>query len=262
LLLHYQPVIDSATGWVRSVEALVRWQHPEQGLVSPGIFIPIAEQSGLIVPIGDWVLRAACLQAVQWMNDAQPLAINVNVSTLQLAGDDYVTGVLSTLRETGLPPHMLELEVTESALAGDTQIIAQKLTELRDARVRVAIDDFGAGYSSLARVHDLPIDTLKLDRAFIHAITDNASPAPVHHRTAVVRSVATLAHSLGLKLVAEGVENESQARFLRRIGYDSLQGYLYSKPISASDIPRTIQRLGLKPLEDMSQASVNIYAAA
>lgn len=245
LLLHYQPVVD-AEKRVRGVEALVRWQTSE-GLISPAKFIPIAEQTGLIVPIGTWVLKMACAQAAAWAQAGVMLPVNVNVSTLQFAKDDFVDLVLSTLQETNLPPTLLVLEVTESVLGHNSAEIARKLNTLREAGVAVAIDDFGAGYSSLSRVHALPIDTLKVDREFVSAITEKDNEAPLHHRTAVLRAIATLAHSLGLKLVAEGVENESQARFLRRIGYDGMQGYLFSKPVPADQILPLVNDLGLAP---------------
>lgn len=246
LLLHYQPVVD-AEKRVKAVEALIRWQQPE-GMISPAKFIPIAETTGLIVPIGAWVLKTACTQAAAWAEAGMAIPVNVNVSTLQFAKDDFVEAVFTTLRETGLPPQMLVIEVTESVLGQNSGEIAKKLTALRAAGVQIAIDDFGAGYSSLSRVHALPIDTLKVDREFVNAITENPDDAPLHHRTAVLRAVATLAHSLGLKLVAEGVENESQARFLRRIGYDGMQGYLFSKPVPADKIPGVIEQLGLAPV--------------
>ena len=231
LLLHYQPVVD-AQGATVAVEALVRWRHPEQGLISPGKFIPIAEQTGLIIPIGNWVLETACRQAAAWTEAGNALRVNVNVSTLQLARPDFVATVMGTLTKTGLSPTQLELEVTESAMSMDAKELAGKLTELQSAGISIAIDDFGAGYSSLGRLHELPINTLKIDRAFVSAITDRDCGIPLHHRTAVLRSVATLAHSLGLRLVAEGVEHISQRRFLQRIGYDFMQGYLFSKPVA------------------------------
>lgn len=235
LLLHYQPVVN-AGGEMIAVEALVRWNHPEQGLVPPAKFIPVAEQTGLIVPIGNWVLETACRQAAEWAAGGNPLRVNVNVATAQLARPDFVNTVLSVLARTELPPALLELEITESAMSVDAKELASKLNDLRAAGISIAIDDFGAGYSSLGRVHELPINTLKIDRAFVSAITDRDTGVPLHQRTAVIRAVATLGHSLGLRLVAEGVENISQHRFLRRIGYDCMQGFLFSKPVPADEI--------------------------
>jgi len=235
LLLHYQPVVDH-DGRTLAVEALVRWNRSGSGLISPARFIPIAEQTGLIIPIGNWVLETACRQAADWAAIGNPLRVNVNVATLQLAKPDFVSTVMTTLEKTGLPPSLLELEVTESAMSMDAKELAAKLGQLRAAGISIAIDDFGAGYSSLGRVHELPISTLKLDRMFVNAITDRDSEVPLARRTAVIRAVATLGHSLGLRLVAEGVENSSQQRFLRRIGYDCMQGYLFSKPVAAEQI--------------------------
>lgn len=251
LLLHYQPIVDRDKR-VTGVEALVRWKHPEQGLISPAKFIPIAEQTGLIVPIGTWVLQQACQQAAQWELEGKPLKVNVNVSTLQFTKDDFVGIVFDAITRSNLDPRLLELELTESVLITDQGEMAQKLATLRNAGVTIAIDDFGAGYSSLSRLHSLPIDTLKIDRAFIREITDKDAATPLHHRTAVLRAMATLGNSLGLRLVAEGVECEDQASFLRRIGYEAMQGYLYAKPMPADGIDAVLQTLGLakrrKPL--------------
>ncbi|MBC7784447.1 MAG: bifunctional diguanylate cyclase/phosphodiesterase [Burkholderiales bacterium] len=244
LVLHYQPIVDRE-GKISGVEALVRWKHPELGLIPPGKFIPIAEQTGLILPIGTWVLTEAAQQAAQWAIEGMAFRMNVNVSTLQFAQDDYVSIVASTLEKTAVDPKQLELEVTEGVFATESAEIVAKFGRLRALGVRVAIDDFGAGYSSLSRVHSLPIDTLKIDRAFINEITVKDAATPLHHRTAVLRAMATLGHSLGLRLVAEGVETRDQAAFLRRIGYDAMQGYLYSKPVTAEQIPDLVKRLGL-----------------
>ncbi len=244
LTLHYQPILDRAEK-ITNVEALVRWNHPEQGMIPPGKFIPIAEQTGMIIKIGNWVLREAAQQASQWALAGMPIRININVSALQLAKNDFVETVSATLDATQVDPGLLELEVTEGLFENNSREIVDKIAALRNLGLRIAIDDFGSGYSSLSRVHALPIDTLKIDRAFINEITVKDSPTPLHHRTAVLRAMATLGHSLGLKLVAEGVESRDQARFLLRIGYDALQGYLFSKPVPADDIPVLVQKFGL-----------------
>jgi EAL domain-containing protein (putative c-di-GMP-specific phosphodiesterase class I) len=231
-VLHYQPIVDSSRR-VTGVEALVRWRHPEQGMISPAKFIPVAEQTGMIVPLGTWVLRQAAKQAADWAAQNRRVRMNVNVSTLQFARDDFVDTVLGVLAETDMDASLLELELTESVFIIDPLEIGKKLVRLREAGIRVAIDDFGAGYSSLSRLHSLPIDTLKIDRAFINEITDSDSPISLHHRTAVLGAMATLGHSLGLRLVAEGVENEIQAEFLEDVGYDAMQGYLFAKPMPA-----------------------------
>ena len=244
LLLHYQPIVDQKLH-ITGVEALVRWNRPERGLVPPDKFIPLAEQSGLIVPLGAWVLKTACRQAAAWARMGHPLRMNVNASALQLVRPDFVPTVLRTLQEEALDPTLLELELTETLLTIDAAIIRERLDALRAAGVRVAIDDFGAGSSSLARVHHLPIDTLKIDRAFVRAITDE-NDTPLHHRTAVLRAVATLAHSLNLRLVAEGVENTAQRSFLKRIGYGAMQGYLFSRPVPADKLQLLLDQTTLK----------------
>lgn len=255
LLLHYQPIVDRDQH-VTGVEALLRWKHPEQGLVSPAKFIPIAEQTGLIVPIGTWVLQQACQQAAQWAIAGKPLKVNVNVSTLQFTKEDFVGIVFDAITRSNLDSRLLELELTESVLITDPSEMAEKLATLRSAGVTIAIDDFGAGYSSLSRLHSLPIDTLKIDRAFIREITEKDSTTPLHHRTAVLRAMATLGHSLGLRLVAEGVEVEDQASFLRRIGYEAMQGYLYAKPMPADQIDAVLQSLGLARPRQLAPANV------
>jgi len=240
LLLHYQPIVDMKRH-VTGVEALVRWTRPERGLVPPDRFIPLAEQTGLIVPLGAWVLKEACRQAAAWARAGHRLQMNVNASALQFVRADFVPTVLRTLQEEGLDPTQLEIELTESLLTIDAAVIRERLDALRAAGVRVAIDDFGAGSSSLSRVHSLAIDTLKIDREFVRAITDETD-TPLHHRTAVLRAVATLAHSLNLKLVAEGVENVAQRNFLKRLGYNALQGYLFSRPLPAEQVEALFER--------------------
>ena len=244
LSLNYQPIVNKE-GLVSGVEALLRWEHPDCGPISPAKFIPIAEQTGLIVPIGTWVLRQACQQAAEWRLAGSAVPINVNVSAVQFAADDFEEILDAALADTGLPTDLLELELTESAICADNTDLACKLQRIRDLGIRIAIDDFGAGYSNLSRLHDFPIDTIKIDRAFICEISDKDAATPLHHRTAVLRAMATLGHSLGLKLVAEGVETEGQAAYLRRIGYDALQGYLFAKPMAAGDFAQFVADRGL-----------------
>ncbi len=244
LLLHYQPIVDR-DGKVTGVEALVRWQHPEHGLISPAKFIPIAEQTGLIVPIGTWVLKQATHQAAQWTLQGLPMRINVNVSTLQFFKDDFSDIVSDALERSGLGAQQLELELTESVFIMNETEIAKKLAALRKTGVRIAIDDFGAGYSNLSRLHNLPIDTLKIDRAFVSEITVKDSATPLHHRTAVLRAMATLGNSLGLTLVAEGVESEDEMKFLKRVGYEAMQGYYFAKPQPADRVAETVRAIGL-----------------
>ena len=250
--LHYQPLVD-AHGRVISAEALLRWRHPQRGLVPPGVFIPVAEQTGLIAPIGAWVVRETVRQAAFWRAGGLEVRVACNVSPVQFAVGDFYAVVKDALAGSGLPPTLLELEVTEGLLMNDSVAVAQKLACLRGEGVRVAVDDFGAGYSSLSRLHHLPIDTLKVDRTFTSEVRSGRQACgrnvdcrtSLRQRTAVVRSVVALAQNLGLHLVAEGVENDQQFRFLRRIGYDALQGFLFSRPVPADEFPAVVTRLGL-----------------
>jgi diguanylate cyclase (GGDEF)-like protein len=244
MCLNYQPIVDRH-GHVTGVEALLRWTHPEHGPISPAKFVPVAEQTGMIVPIGTWVLRQAVQQAAQWALAGTPLRVNVNVSTLQFTKPDFVEIVFDAIRRCELDPSLLELELTESVFIDSEQEMASKLTTLRAAGVHIAIDDFGAGYSNLSRLHNLPIDTLKIDRAFVNEINVKDATTPLHHRTAVLRAMATLGNSLGLKLVAEGVETEDQVRFLKRIGYEAMQGYYFARPQPADEVMITALALGL-----------------
>jgi diguanylate cyclase (GGDEF)-like protein len=253
-MLNYQPIIGR-DGKVCGVEALLRWNHPTQGMIPPAAFIPIAEQTGLIVPIGSWVLHQATHQARQWAIEGFPVRMNVNVSMLQFQKNDFVEQVVDALDRSGLEPHLLELELTESVFIMNEPELACKLNSLRQLGVRIAIDDFGAGYSNLSRLHNLPIDTLKIDRAFVRQITCRQMPTPLHHRTAVLRAMATLANSLGLRLVAEGVECEDQMNFLKRIGYEAMQGYLFSKPAPEDQILELMRQRGISDLLLRNQLS-------
>ena len=246
LSLAWQPICGK-DGRVNGVEALLRWQQPDMGFIPPIKFIPIAEQTGLIVPIGTWVLRQACQQAAQWRLGGREVPVNVNVSAIQFAAGDFEQIVADALADTGLPANLLELELTESAITADDAELPDRLKRLRKLGIRIAIDDFGAGYSNLSRLHNFPIDTIKIDRAFVSDINDSQGATPLHHRTAVLRAMATLGHSLGLKIVAEGVETEGQASYLRRIGYDSLQGYLFAKPMPAGAFENYIAEAGIAP---------------
>jgi diguanylate cyclase (GGDEF)-like protein len=225
--LHYQPQVDLNTFRVVGAEALIRWRDAQGNPVPPMQFIPLAEESGLIVPIGEWVLRTACAQAVAWQQlGLPPMCIGVNVSGRQLRQNDFVAVVRSALRDTGLDPRWLEIEITESLLMEKLEESIGKLKELRALGVRVAIDDFGTGYSSMNYLHRLPIDRLKIDRSFIQSITQNGDD-PV-----VARAIIALGHALGLSIVAEGVETEAQSGFLRDQLCQTVQGYLYSRPLS------------------------------
>jgi diguanylate cyclase (GGDEF)-like protein/PAS domain S-box-containing protein len=228
LFLQYQPQVDLQSGSVVGVEALARWQHPELGAVSPGRFIPLAEKSGLIVPIGKWALATACAQGVAWQASTAPLRIGVNVSARQFRGDLFQT-VAAVLASSGLDPQWLELELTESLLMEDPETARVTLLKLKGLGVTIAIDDFGSGYSSLSYLRHFPIDRLKIDQTFIRDLTTSPDDA------AIARAIIALGHNMNLRVVAEGVETAEQLAFLRDNGCDVMQGFLYSEPVSADD---------------------------
>ena len=228
LRLHYQPKVELGTGAVVGVEALVRWEHSVRGMVPPGEFIPVAEEMGLILPIGHWILQEACRQAREWREQhwaGGPIEVCVNVSARQFGHPGLVGEVARVLAETGLDPGCLVLEITESAVMEDAASTIATLRDLKDLGVRLAIDDFGTGYSSLAYLHRLPVDVLKIDRSFVDGLGREAED------TAIVRSVLGLAHSLGLQVVAEGVETAEQVEGLRALGCKIAQGYYFSRPL-------------------------------
>lgn len=237
LALHYQPQVN-AQGKLVGVEALLRWKNPRLGSVSPAQFIPVAEQTGLIIPIGEWVLRTACRKLGSWHSrrDWRQVRMAINVSALQFAQPGFLPVVSEALAESDVDPRSVELELTESLLMQNTQDAAIKLSALRHLGVTAAIDDFGTGYSSLAYLRRLPIDTLKIDRSFI---ADIASAAGDDSATAVVRAILSMARSLGLCVVAEGVENELQRDFLVANGCNFMQGYFFGRPQTAEEIEKT-----------------------
>ena len=224
--LAYQPTVDVATGHVLGFEALLRWTHPERGPVGPGEFVPIAETCGAIVPIGRWVLSEACAQAARWQQTGAPINISVNVSGVQLRMSNLVADVDSALAASGLDPHRLVIELTESVLMDDGPDLVAVLERLRDRGVRVAIDDFGTGYSSLAYLQRLPVDVLKVDKAFVDRLGEGAQA------DGMVRAIIELAATLSADTVAEGVERLEQASLLQAIGCHAAQGYLFAKPLS------------------------------
>jgi EAL domain-containing protein (putative c-di-GMP-specific phosphodiesterase class I) len=224
----YQPTVSLATGELIGVEALVRWLHPERGLLGPGEFIGLAEETGLIVPIGAQVLRQACQEAGRWRGvgpGGTPLTISVNLSARQFAHPDLVSVVAATLAETGTEPATLRLEITESVLMEDAESTNAALRELRDLGVRLSIDDFGTGYSSLTYLKRFPVDELKVDRSFVDGLGADAED------TAIVAAVVNLAHTLDLRVVAEGVETEAQSRWLRELGCDAAQGHWFGPAV-------------------------------
>lgn len=226
--LYYQPKVDMVTGKMTGMEALLRWNHPDLGLVPPLDFIPLAEETGLILPIGEWVLRAACAQTKAWHDQGFELNVAVNLSPRQFQQRDLVSTINRIVAETGFDPHELNLEVTESSIMNNAESAVNILRELKDTGIRISIDDFGTGYSSLAVLKDLPIDVLKIDKTFINDVTTNPDDA------ALVTAVVTLAHNLRLNVVAEGVETREQLEFLRALNCDKWQGYLFSKPLPAA----------------------------
>jgi diguanylate cyclase (GGDEF)-like protein len=229
LVVHYQPLVNIDDGSVVGAEALLRWQHPERGTVPPLEFIPVAEQSGQIVQIGSFVLEQACRDAAGWASQGHPLRVSVNVAVAQLQGREFAREVADVLTRTGLPSHLLCLEITESSLMRSDQSRAEGLAALRQLGVHLAIDDFGTGYSSLAYLHSLPVDELKIDRSFVNRL---ATDTRDRH---LVQAIIGMASALGLTVVAEGVETEDQLAYLGERGCDLAQGYLFSMPRPAED---------------------------
>jgi predicted signal transduction protein with EAL and GGDEF domain len=224
-ILHYQPQVD-ARGQLLGAEALVRWQHPSRGLVAPGEFIPLAESTGLILPLGRWILYSACQQLVEWATDPRraQLTLAVNVSARQFHHRDFVDDVLAVLDETGANPQRLELELTESHLVQDVETMIVKMGQLQARGVRFALDDFGTGYSSLSYLKRLPLNQLKIDRSFVRDLLSDPNDA------AIVRTIVALGGSLDLQVIAEGVETPAQRDALLRLGCQRFQGYLFGKP--------------------------------
>ncbi|MFC6672264.1 putative bifunctional diguanylate cyclase/phosphodiesterase [Marinobacterium aestuariivivens] len=228
LFVEYQPRYDISGLKVLGAEALVRWRHPEQGLVSPMTFIPLAEESGLILELGGQVLRQACVAAQQWNRDSlTPVPVSVNLSPRQLRDPDLIGAVCDALQHSGLPPELLELEITETVVIEDINRVLGTLHELRDMGISISVDDFGTGYSSLIYLKKLPVDTVKIDRSFVNDVPGSTDDEYL------IEAIISMAHSLRLRVVAEGVETEEQRAFLQRLGCDELQGYLLGRPGSA-----------------------------
>jgi diguanylate cyclase len=244
--LHYQPKVDVESGRIDSAEALIRWRHPQRGLISPGGFIPVAEETGLIVSIGEWVLREACLQARTWQNSGVgSIRVAVNLSAQQFRQKNLVDVVGSALQEARLEPRFLELELTESAVMHDAEASIEILRKLSGLGVRISVDDFGTGYSSLSYLRRLPLDKLKIDHSFIKEVTTSRDDAQI------VRAIVSLAHSLHLKVIAEGVETQEQLTFLRDLGCDQYQGYLRSPPVTADAFARLMREGAPAPREEV-----------
>ncbi len=235
-VLYYQPQVEA--GKLAGAEALVRWKHPQRGMLAPGAFIKLAEETRLILPLGRWILEEACAQIVAWEERIQParLTVGVNISPLQLAHPDFVETVLQALEKTGANPRLLALELTESMLVDRAEDVTAKMTALRERGVRFSIDDFGTGYSSLAYLKRLPLDQLKIDRSFVRDIPRNISS------TAIVQTVITLSMVLGLSVIAEGVETEEQRALLDDMGCHAFQGYLFGKPMPSEAFEALIEQ--------------------
>jgi diguanylate cyclase (GGDEF)-like protein len=236
--LHYQPIVSLAEGRIIGAEALIRWRHFERGVVSPATFVPVAEDTGLIVPLGRWVLREACRQAKEWQGRAtkgEQFAMSVNLSVREFAQPDLVKAVASILEETGLPPQALRIEITESAIIGQKHPAIETVEQLRALGVAIHLDDFGTGYSALSYLHRLPLDAVKVDRAFTSSI--DHEERPLH----VVRAIVSLAHAIGLEVVAEGVTNLRQLELLRSMKCDLAQGFIFSRPCNTEEMEALLE---------------------
>jgi EAL domain-containing protein (putative c-di-GMP-specific phosphodiesterase class I) len=245
LRLHFQPVVVMETRELVGFEALVRWEHPELGLRPPDDFIPLAEQSGIIMAVGRWALAEGCRQMQEWRATypgAAGVWLSVNLSSRQFLHPTLVQEILEALADTGFPPDRLRLEITESVIMDDAAAVGTILHRLRDAGIRVAIDDFGTGYSSLSYLHRLPLDTLKIDRSFVHRM--HADPT----LEAVIQTVISLSGSLRLDTVAEGVETAEEAAALQRMGCRIGQGFLFSRPLDPGAAARMLAELGNAPV--------------
>jgi EAL domain-containing protein (putative c-di-GMP-specific phosphodiesterase class I) len=253
LELHYQPKVDTATGTVRSAEALLRWRHPERGLVPPDEFIPVAEETGQIGAIGVWVLQQACLQAKAWRDQGLPsLRVGVNISAVQFHQPGLVDSVRAALDNAGLEPRHLEIELTETCVMSNPEESIAVLEALSRMGVLVSVDDFGTGYSSMSYLRRFPIDKLKIDRTFVAEMDTRPDDA------SIVQAIVSLAHGLRLKVVAEGVENEAQLMALKALGCDQYQGYYCSPALPAAEFEQLVRRqaagrsVNLHDLEDTS----------
>jgi EAL domain-containing protein (putative c-di-GMP-specific phosphodiesterase class I) len=230
-VVHYQPIVLLHTGEITGVEALVRWQHPRRGMIAPPLFIPVAEETGLIVPLGRWVVRDACRQAAQWQKmRGAPFTLTVNISGYQLQGEAVVDDVRGALEDSGLDARNLVLEITESVLMQHNEVLLQRLRALKSLGVRLAIDDFGTGYSSLGYLQRFPIDILKIDKSFVDNVGMTGG------EPALARAVIALGETLRLQTIAEGIEQRRQLNGLQELGCEMGQGYYFARPIAASAI--------------------------
>jgi diguanylate cyclase (GGDEF)-like protein/PAS domain S-box-containing protein len=251
--VHYQPLVGSPVPRIVRFEALCRWRHPVCGYIRPDIFIPVTEDTGLIVPLGRWVLEQACRQAIEWNRASSfPIRVAVNVSVIQLAQGSLERDVADVLQATGLDPRLLELEITESAMMHNSEGVARVLGNLRQLGISIALDDFGTGYSSLSRLRSMPLDVVKIDKSFIQDLTS------AYESEQLVGSLISLAHGIGLQVVSEGVEDSEQAGVLNRLGCDVLQGYLFSRPLDAVGARRFVRE---STYRSMSESLASLASA-
>jgi len=231
--VYFQPQYDIELEQISGVEALIRWNHPEKGLISPDDFIPLAEETGLINDIGEWMLDASCRILKNWITEHSVLSditMAVNISASQISTDSFVKSVLDTLKKYNIKPEQLELEITENTLMKDMDLVVGKLQQLSSHGIHFAVDDFGMGYSSLSYLQTLPLNNLKIDRSFIATIQS------ANDKNSIITAIVAMAKELGLKIVAEGVENEAQFNYVKAIGCPTIQGYWYSRPMPAENL--------------------------
>ena len=254
-VVHYQPLVDLETGYLAGAEALVRWKHPQLGLLQPGKFLPIAEDTSLIVPIGYWVLEEACRQSKLWLDtypSAPPFTINVNLSGRQLQREDVVPRVQEALEKTGLPPYLLKLEITESVMMVDVENTVSRLHALKALGIKLAMDDFGTGYSSMASLNLFPLDTVKIDRSFIQRLGGHEQSA------SIVASIISLARALNMDVTGEGVETEEHISYLQSMGCQIGQGYYFAKPMDSTAMTKRIVAGEATPLQSIDQSSLEL----
>jgi EAL domain-containing protein (putative c-di-GMP-specific phosphodiesterase class I) len=255
--VHYQPKIDLTTGAITGAEALARWTHPTRGSVPPAEFVPVAEDCGLVVPIGAWVLREACRQAQAWMDAGLPVTtMAVNISALEFRDENFLGNLFAMLSETGFDPRSLTLELTEGVLMKHADTAASILQTLRERGVQVAIDDFGTGYSSLSYLRRFPVDELKIDQTFVRRITTHANDAPI------VTAILALARSLKLRVVAEGVETREELVFLRAHQCDEAQGYYFSRPVPPDEFAKLLRTGIAEPFAAVHELPQSLMAGA
>jgi EAL domain-containing protein (putative c-di-GMP-specific phosphodiesterase class I) len=237
--LYYQPILDVRRNVITGFEGLARWRHPVKGMVPPTLFIPVAEDSGLIVPLGEWVLREACRKSVQW---PEHLRIAVNLSPMQFLSPNLFHVIEEILAETGLRPNRLELEITERIFMEDKESTLSTLRRIKALGVRIALDDFGTGYSSLSYLRSFPFDKIKIDRAFVSDLNEKSD------NVVIVQAVVSIARAFGMTTTAEGVETENQQNFLAALGCDEVQGYLYSAPVPIEEVSALIDKLATQKI--------------